>query len=426
MTQNTDNLAALQAQEQALATRYAEFQAQGLKLDLTRGKPGSDQLDLSNPLDGLLNGQYQAENTDLRNYGGLDGLAAAKALGALLLNIPAENVLVGGNSSLTLMYHYLLHAHLFGLRGAGSAWNREGDVKFLCPVPGYDRHFGICEALGIRMLSVPMTDEGPDMDRVETLVRQDPAIKGLWCVPKYSNPTGCTYSDAVVARIAALGKIAGSGFRVMYDNAYSVHDLTDTPPQLASIFQACRDQGTEDSVVQFASTSKMTFAGAGVAFVGTSQANLAAFKTHLAVATIGPDKINQQRHVLWLKDAETIRQLMRQHAAFVKPKFECVQRVLEQGLGNRNMGHWTDPDGGYFISFYTHPGLATEVVRLAGEAGVKLTPAGAAFPYGKDPDDQHIRLSPTFPRVEELEQAMEVFVTCVQLARLRQQLHESR
>ena len=419
----TNDRNALQARERELAARHAELQARPLNLDLTRGKPGTDQLDLSNDLDGVLQGQFRADGTDLRNYGGLDGLPGAKALGATLLEVPAEHVLVGGNSSLTLMYHYLLHAHLLGLRGPGTAWSRSGDVKFLCPVPGYDRHFAICEELGIRMVPVAMTDEGPDMDRVESLAGEDPAVKGLWCVPKYSNPTGCVYSDAVVERIAALGrKAAASDFRVMYDNAYAVHDLVDPPPSLANLFEACRRNGTEDSVVQFASTSKMTFAGAGLAFMASGTDNLEAFKAHLGVTTIGPDKLNQQRHVLFLRDRETIRGHMRRHAERVRPKFDAVIAALRDGLGNRDMGRWTEPRGGYFVSYYTRPGLATEVVRLAGEAGVKLTPAGAAFPYGRDPDDNHIRLAPTFPSADELQQAMDVFVLCVQLATVRQQL----
>lgn len=413
----------LHARERELAARYAEFQARRLNLDLTRGKPGSDQLDLSNPLEDSLHGAFHAEGTDLRNYGGLDGLKGAKALGAALLGVPADNVLVGGNSSLTLMYHYLLHAHLLGLRGPGTGWGREGQAKFLCPSPGYDRHFAICEELGIEMIAVPMDENGPDMGRVEALVRDDPMIKGLWCVPKYSNPTGCVYSDTVVECIAALGKVAGPGFRVMYDNAYAVHDLSDDPPVLADIFAACRRHGTEDSVVQFASTSKMTFAGAGLAFLAASEANLKAFKAHWNVTTIGPDKLNQQRHVNFLQDLETIRAHMRRHAELVRPKFAAVQDALQTQLGNRDMGRWTEPRGGYFVSFYTKSGLATEVVRLAAEAGVKLTPAGAAFPYGKDPDDRHIRLAPTFPGLDELKQAMDVFTLCVQLATVRRQLH---
>lgn len=411
----------LQTQERELAARYAEIQARRLDLDLTRGKPSSDQLDLSDEMDGILAGQLHAGGTDLRNYGGLDGLADAKAIGALLLDVPADNVLVGGNSSLTLMYHYLLHAHVFGVRGRDSAWHRDR-TKFLCPAPGYDRHFAICEELGIDMIAVPMTDDGPDMDRVEELVKSDPQIKGIWCVPKYSNPTGCVYSAETVDRIAALGRLAGPDFRVMYDNAYAVHDVTDNPPVLANLLEACRRHGTEDAAVQFASTSKMTFAGAGVAFMAASQANLAAFKRHLAVVTIGPDKLNQQRHVQFLKDATGIRALMRRHAALIKPKFDCVLETLRNELGNRDMGQWSEPQGGYFISFYAKPGLATEIIRLAGAAGVKLTPAGAAYPYGKDPDDSHIRLAPTYPNLAEVQQAMEVFTLCVQLATLRQRL----
>lgn len=414
----------LQAQERELASRYAEIQARQLNLDLTRGKPGADQLDLSTEMDGILAGRFHAEGTDLRNYGGLDGLKGAKAIGALLLDVPAANVLVGGNSSLTLMYHYLLHAHVFGVRGRDSAWSRTGQPKFLCPAPGYDRHFAICEELGIDMIAVSMTDAGPDMDRVEELVKADSAIKGIWCVPKYSNPTGCVYSAGTVDRIAALGKLAGPHFRVMYDNAYAVHDLTGDPPALASLFEACRRHGTEDSVVQFASTSKMTFAGAGLAFLATSPANLDAFKQHLGVVTIGPDKLNQQRHVLFLKDAASIRALMRRHAALIKPKFDGVLETLQTHLGNRDMGSWTEPQGGYFVSFYAKPGLASEIVRLAHEAGVKLTPAGVTYPYGKDPEDSHIRLAPSYPTATEVKQAMEVFVLCVQLATVRRRLQE--
>ena len=408
------------SQEQTLSTQYDNIKARNLNLDLTRGKPGADQLDLSNALDGILDGNFHAEGTDLRNYGGLDGLNGAKQLGAWLLDVPPEQVLVGGNSSLTLMYHMVLHAHYLGVRGAESAWNKEGTVKFLCPVPGYDRHFAICQELGIQMIPVGMDEHGPLMDDVERLLRDDPSIKGMWCVPKYSNPTGCVYSAEVIDRIAALGKIAGPNFRVLYDNAYAVHHLSDSPPALASMLDACRRHGTEDSVVQFASTSKITFAGAGLAFMAASAANLTAFKKHWNIVSIGPDKLNQQRHVKFLPEQAAIQDLMRRHRALIKPKFECVLQALEQNLGNRDMGSWTAPEGGYFVSFYTKPGLASEVVRLAAEAGVKLTPAGAAFPYGKDPDDSHIRLAPTFPSIDELKQAMEVFVLCVQLATVRQ------
>ena len=410
--------------QQQVEEEYARLQALNLNLDLTRGKPSAEQLDLSDDLDGILKGHYHLDDgTDLRNYGGLDGIPAAKQLGAELLQVPVENVLVGGNSSLSLMYHYVLHALHIGVHGPGSAWSRskQGPVKILCPVPGYDRHFTICEELGLKMIPVAMDEHGPDMDKAEELVKSDPAIKAIWCVPKYSNPSGCVYSDAVVERLAALGKVAGEYFRVLYDNAYAVHDLQENPPRLANMWQACERQGTHDSVVQFGSTSKVTFAGAGLAFLATSQANLAALKKHLLTVSIGPDKINQQRHVLFMAQQGGLGKLMQKHAAIIKPKFDCVLQALEKGLGNRSMGSWTEPQGGYFVSFYTLPGLASEVVRLAGEAGVKLTPAGAAFPYGKDPEDRHIRLAPTFPTIEELQQAMEVFVTCVQLASRRKQ-----
>lgn len=414
---------ALSAQEKELAGQYAQWQALKLNLDLTRGKPAADQLDLSDQLNDILADVYHLDDgTDLRNYGGLDGIPAAKKLGAELLDVDPGYVLVGGNASLTLMYHYVLHALHLGVRGAESAWAKQETVKFLCPVPGYDRHFAICEELGIEMIPVAMTDDGPDMDQVEQLVQSDKSIKGMWCVPKYSNPTGCTYSDEVVERLAKLGRIASEHFRIIYDNAYVVHDLEDQSEPLANIMQFCQQYDTEDNVVLIASTSKITYASAGISFLASSPANLAAFKKHLGIVTIGPDKLNQQRHVLFLKDKDNVRQLMQKHKALIKPKFDSVLDHLEKGLGNRAMGNWTTPKGGYFVSFYTRPGLASEVVKLAAEAGVKLTPAGAAFPYGKDPADSHIRLAPTFPSIDDVEQAMQVFVTCVKLASVRQQL----
>ncbi len=307
--------------------------------------------------------------------------------------------------------------------GAGSAWATGGaPVKFLAPVPGYDRHFSVCEHLGIDMIPVAMNDDGPDMDQVESLVKADPAIKGIWCVPRFSNPTGCVYSDQVVERMAGLGKLAGPNFRVFWDNAYAVHTLHDGAPELANLMDHCRRAGTEDSVFLFGSTSKITFAGAGVAFIGSSPANLKALQHHLGFSTIGPDKVNQMRHVRFLKDMDTIREHMRGHAAIMRPRFEAVLDRLDSDLAGTGMGEWTRPQGGYFIAFDARPGLAREIVRLAGEAGVKLTPAGATFPYGNDPEDRNIRLAPTFPSVEEIEQAMEVFVVCVKLASVRQAL----
>ena len=351
---------------------------------------------------------------------GADGITEARRLGAQWLGLAPEEVLAGGNSSLTLMYLFLLGAHRFGLDGPGSAWADDpAGARFLCPVPGYDRHFTICEDLGIGMVPVPMTGEGPDMDRVEALAAGDPGVRGMWCVPRYSNPTGETYSADTVRRIAALGRIAAPGFRVMWDNAYAVHHLAGgaSPPE--NVMAHCRAAGTEDSVVQFASTSKVTFAGAGISFFGASRRNVDWFRSRLSVMTIGPDKVNQLRHMRLLPDMDAVHAHMVRHAGLLRPKFDCVRRRLEEGLGNLGMGRWTDPAGGYFVSFWTRPGLAKETVRLASGAGVRLTPAGAAFPYGEDPEDSHIRLAPSFPPVDEVDRAMEVFVTCVKLAAVR-------
>ena len=412
----------LAAREGELAARYAQLQERGLRLDLTRGKPSPQQLALANGLDSALDGNYRSpDGVDVRNYGGLDGLPAARQLGAMILGVPESDVIAGGNASLTFMYQYLLNAWLHGPLGPETAWRREaGPTRFLCVVPGYDRHFTITESLGFEMLTVRMLADGPDMDAVERLVAGDPSIKGIWCVPKYQNPTGHTFSDGAVQRLARLGAIAGPNFRIMWDNAYAVHDLYDDPPALLDIMECCLAAGTVDSVVLFASTSKITRAGAGVAFMAASPGNLAHFKKHLGTQTIGPDKLNQLRHVRFLPDEESVRALMRGHAAIVRPKFERVLRFLDEGL--TGSADWTRPRGGYFISLDVTPGTAREVVRLAGEAGVKLTPAGATFPYGRDPDDANIRLAPTYPSLDEIDQAMPVFVTAVRLAEVRRQL----
>jgi DNA-binding transcriptional MocR family regulator len=339
-----------------------------------------------------------------------------------MLDAPPSNTLVGGNSSLTLMYHTIEFALSEGLRGPQTAWGNSDAVKFLCPAPGYDRHFAICEHLGIEMITVPMLDSGPDMDAVEKLVSNDACIKGMWCVPRFSNPTGCVYSEETVERIARLGGIAGEHFLVMWDNAYAVHALYPDAPALAPISDYCRQHGTEDSVFQFGSTSKITFAGAGVAFLASSAANLAALKAHLAFQTIGPDKVNQLRHVRFLRDAATLTDHMEKHAELIRPRFESVLDTLEKELGGTGMGRWTVPQGGYFISFDTLPGLAEKVVQMAADIGVKLTPAGATFPYGRDPQDCNIRLAPTFPTQEEVRAAAAAFVTCVKLASVEQRL----
>ena len=413
--------AELQSWEEKIAAKYQQFKDADLKLDLTRGKPGNAQLDLSDALEGLPKNKMILENgTDLRNYGGLDGIPAARKLGGEMLGLPESEVICGDHSSLSLMYLYMLHAYYHGSQGAETAWAKESEVKFLAIVPGYDRHFTICEELGIRLINVNMLADGPDMDKVEELLSNDPQIKGMWCVPKYSNPTGCVYADKVVERIAALGKIAGPNFRVMWDNAYGVHDLQENPQELANVMDYCRKYGTEDNLILTASTSKITIAGGGISFLGASGKNLEHFRKRLAVMSIGPNKLNQQRHLLFLKNIEDVRLHMQKHAEILRPKFEMVQKHLESGLAGKAMGSWCKPEGGYFVSFDSNPGLAKEIIRLSAEAGVKLTPAGATFPYGQDPEDENIRLAPTFPSVEDLDQAMQVFVTCVQLASVRQ------
>jgi DNA-binding transcriptional MocR family regulator len=409
--------------ESQLTAEYQNILAQKLNLDLTRGKPSAEQLALSDALDGLLQGNYiAADGTDSRNYGGLDGLPEAKKLGANILGVDTASILVGGNSSLTLMFQFMLTAHLFGLKDASSAWKNEDKVKFICPVPGYDRHYTVCEQLGIDMVNVPMTATGPDMDAVEELVKTDPSIKGMWCVPKYSNPTGVVYSDETVERIAQLGKIASTNFRIFWDNAYGVHDLTTNPPKLASISDATRRNGTEDSVVQFGSTSKITHAGSGVAFVSASPVNLAGFKKFLNSCTIGPDKVNQIRHSRFLPDEAALMTHMQKHAALLNPRFDAVLSALADAFSETDLGTWEKPVGGYFVSFDTRQQCAKETVRLAAEAGVKLTPAGATFPYGKDPEDRNIRIAPSVPTVPEVVAAMKVFVTCVKLASVKQRL----
>lgn len=407
----------LRAWEGELTQQYAAFKAASLNLDLTRGKPSADQLSLSDAIDGILAGNYKDEDgTDVRNYGGLEGIMSARKLFAPVMGVSVDEIIIGGCSSLTMMYQAMQFAFEFGVAGS-EAWKKSGAVKFLAPVPGYDRHFAICEHFGIEMIAVPMDDNGPDMDRVEALVKADPQIKGIWCVPRFSNPSGIVYSDAVVDRIAQLGKIAGPGFRVFWDNAYSVHTLEDNAPALANLFDLAKKYGAADNVYMFGSTSKITFAGAGVGYMATTPANLTVFKKHLGISQIGPDKVNQLRHVKFIKNIDNLNALMKQHAELLKPRFDAVLTRLE---GLKGLGHWTVPQGGYFISFDTLPGLAKTVVKLAAEAGVKLTPAGATYPYGKDPEDKNIRLAPSFPKVEEIAKATDVFVTCVKLASVQQ------
>ena len=413
----------IKAWEQELADKHQEFVKAGLKLDLTRGKPAMEQLDLADELDGILKGNYLAsDGTDTRNYGDLKGLPEARNLGAEWLGLAQEEVIVSGNSSLSLMYQVL---HVGAHYGFGTTpWLQQSSPpEFLAIVPGYDRHFGICEKLGIKMVNIPMNEDGPNMEMVEAQVRR-PQVKGIWCVPKYSNPTGNIYSAEVVDRFARLGNQAAPDFRIMWDNAYAVHDHHPHAPELTNLMELCRLQGTEDSVFMMGSSSKVTLAGAGISFLGGSKSNLDYFLQQMACWTIGPDKVNQLRHARLLPDLAATKKHMLRHAEITRPKFELVLDKLEESFSGLEMGTWIRPEGGYFVSFDSLPGHAKEIVRLAGEAGVKLTPAGSTFPYGVDPEDKNIRLSPTFPPLADLSAAMEVFVNCVQLATLRQHLNQ--
>ena len=410
------NIAELEREQAALAQRFAAVDGSNLSLDLTRGKPASDQLDLSNALDGILDGDYlSASGIDARNYGELRGLPEARELGAEILGLPAEHIIAAGSSSLTLMYQVVDAAFHYGL--SGPAWADEAPVKAICPVPGYDRHFTITESFGIEMINVPMTEAGPDMDRVEALVEGDPSIKCMWCVPKYSNPSGCIYSSETVRRIAALANRASAGFIVLWDNAYAVHDFEFPPAVLDDVLGRAETIGTADNVVLFGSTSKITFASAGVGFVAGSPNTLDKLEARLSVMSIGHDKVNQLRHARLL--GGRVEAHMRAHADLVRPKFEAVDRILHTTLDGLGIAEWTRPRGGYFIVLETIPGLAAEVVELAGNAGVKLTPAGATHPYGRDPDNKTIRLAPTFAELSEVEAATEVVALCVCLASAR-------
>lgn len=406
-----------------LEERFDALKGANLSLDLTRGKPATEQLDLADALDGYLGGDYRAEDgTDVRNYGGLRGLTEARELGARLLDVSAEEVIAGGNASLTLMFFVLDAAMNTGL--TGSRWRDAEPVKALCPVPGYDRHFVLAQALGMELATVPMTDTGPDMDVVEELVATDRSVRAIWCVPKYSNPTGCIYSEDTVKRLAALParhvppRPGGQPFLVLWDNAYTVHDFEFPPPRLTPILPLAKAAGTEDSIAMFASTSKITFAGGGVSFVGGGAGLLDAVEKRLSILMVGPDKVNQLRHARYLA-GDGLERHMRAHAQIVKPKFDAVERGLARGLGGSGLARWTRPRGGYFVSLDTPAGLATTVVALARELGVALTPAGATFPYGHDPDDRNIRIAPTLATLEEVESGIEVLALCVKLAAAR-------
>lgn len=405
-----------------LSAQYDAYRARGLKLDMTRGKPGSDQLDLAKDMAVCLGPSdiKSADGTDIRNYGGLDGLPETKSLFGEILGAKPEQVIVSGNSSLQLMHDTVVRALLHGVPGGKGPWGKES-IKFLCPSPGYDRHFAICEHHGIDMIVVALNDDGPDMDAIERLVENDASIKGIWCVPKYSNPTGTTYSEAAVARLAKM-KTAAPDFRIFWDNAYVVHDLYDTTDALANILEACESAGNANRPYLFGSTSKVSWAGAGIAAMATSLANAKDLKRHLGIQTIGPDKVNQLRHMRFFKDLAGVKAHMAKHATLIRPKFEAVIEAFDSKLSGKGIASFTRPRGGYFVSLDTLDGCASEVVKRADAAGVKLTAAGATFPYGCDPRDRNIRIAPTLPPLEQVKLAMEVVCCCVELVSIERRL----
>jgi len=412
------------AAEQAKLDKWSEM---NLTLDLTRGKPNQAQLDLSSELLNIVSDRgdcFSASGLDCRNYGILDGLPETKKLFGDLLGIPAERILVLGNSSLNVMYDTMVRAMLFGVAGGYEPWSRQGRIKFICPSPGYDRHFTICRTLGIEMIPVKMNADGPDMDEVYNIACSDPSVKGMWCVPKFSNPEGITYSDEVVDMIAAM-KPAAPDFRIFWDNAYAVHELYDEEVPLLDIFTRAKEYGTEDNIFYFASTSKITFPGSGLAIMAASEKNLEQIRPIIATQTIGYDKINQMRHVKFFKNADGIRRHMIRHADIIRPKFNLVEEIFHAQLDGLDIAHWTEPRGGYFLSLYVPEGCARRVYQLARSVGVTLTTAGSTYPYGRDPQNSNLRIAPTFPEPDELKLAVEILCCCVKLAAAEKLLKNS-
>ena len=418
-----EELLTLKAQ---LEAAYEDEKAKGLKLDMSRGKPGFSQLDLSLPMMDVINSASDMRTmlgNDTRNYGDLDGIGECRRLMANMMGVKKDNVVVCGNSSLNIMYDTVSSSMTHGVNGS-TPWCKLDKIKFLCPVPGYDRHFRITEFFGIEMISVPMDENGPNMDMVEQYVNNDAAVKGIWCVPKYSNPSGISYSDEVVKRFAAL-KPAAEDFRIFWDNAYCIHHLyDDNQDEILNILEECEKAGNPNMVYIFASTSKVTFPGSGVAAIASSLENIDFIEKQMTVQTIGHDKINQLRHARYFKDIDGMKEHMRKHADLMRPKFEAVLEVLEKELGGLGIGSWTKPHGGYFISFDAMEGCAKAIVAKCKEAGVVLTGAGATYPYGKDPKDSNIRIAPSFPTPEEMAMATNLFVLCVKLVSVEKLLNE--
>ena len=407
----------LSAQHEQQKRNYAELQAKGLKLDLTRGKPSSAQLDLSNGLLDLPGRDdfRDADGTDTRNYGGVHGLPELRAIFGELLGIPVQNLIAGNNASLELMHDVVVFSILHGTADSARPWSQEPTLKFLCPAPGYDRHFAITESLGVEMITVPMREDGPDVDMIEELVAADPAIKGIWCVPVYSNPTGVTYSWETVRRLVQM-RTAATDFRIMWDNAYAVHTLTHDFVRNVDVLGLAEVAGNANRPLVFASTSKITFAGAGVSFLGGSLGNIAWYLQHAGKKSIGPDKVNQLRHLRFFRDADGVRLQMQRHQQLLAPKFAAVLEILSDRLGESKIASWTEPKGGYFISLDVLPGTAKRTVALAKDAGIAVTEAGATFPYRKDPEDKNIRIAPTMPAEPELRAAIDGLATCALLS----------
>ena len=415
----------LQQMKDNLLDPYHQFKSRGITLDITRGKPCSEQLDLALEMLDCVNSRdyLPTDGTDSRNYGGLDGIPEAKKLFARYLEVAPEEIIIGGNSSLNLMHDTFMRAMVKGVDEDSPPWGKQPKIKFLCPSPGYDRHFFICDYLGIEMIPVAMNADGPDMDVIEDMAAEDESIKGIWCVPKYSNPTGAVYTDEVVDRLAAM-PVKAADFRIFWDNAYAVHHLDDNPPHLKNILTACKKAGNPERVFIFGSTSKIAFAGSGLAMMAGSAKNMARIKKQIGFQTIGPDKLNQLRHVKFFKDMEGIEGHMQKHRAILKPKFDAVQSILEEELGGKNVAQWSNPAGGYFVSIDTMEGCAAAVVRLAAEAGVKLTPAGSTYPYMQDPLDRNIRIAPSFPPLAEIRSAMQLVCICIQLVSIDKLLRD--
>ncbi|MFD2616387.1 aminotransferase class I/II-fold pyridoxal phosphate-dependent enzyme [Terrilactibacillus laevilacticus] len=414
---NTLSVVELNELKAKLQEKYEEYKSKKLSLNMARGKPCPEQLDLSmGMLDTIRSDSslISKEGIDCRNYGGIDGLVEAKELLAPLLEVSTDEIIIGGNSSLNMMHDTIFRAMFKGVLGGEQPWGQYPKIKFLCPSPGYDRHFSLCEFFDIEMVVVDMLEDGPDMEQVEKLVSEDETIKGIWCVPKYSNPEGVTYSDEVVDRLAKM-ETKAKDFRIFWDNAYAVHHLTDKPDQLKNILHACQEAGHPNRPFLFGSTSKISFPGSGVAVMGSSKENIQYIKKQLSAQTIGPDKINQLRHVLFFKDFEGLQDHMKKQADIIKPKFDKVLELFDSELEGKHIATWSKPNGGYFISLNTLDGTAKDIVELAAEAGVTLTGAGATFPYRKDPKDRNIRIAPTFPSLEELELAIQVLCVCIQL-----------